>query len=146
MSIPPPVRLPDPQDRYDRRTAEVLHGRLTHWFKKLWEGDHVVNGKLTTKSGRSLNVVLVTAATYTIKLTDDVVDVRRTGAVTLTLPENPANGQRCIVQDSSGAASANPITINQSSEFDVNGGASVTITADYGRLTIVYNGEQFLAA
>ena len=145
MSVPPPSRLPDPKPQYDARWAEGLQQILAKWFEEIWKKNHTVNGKLTTLNGRILKGVLVVDATYTIKLTDEVIDVNRAGAVALTLPEGADKWQRWYVQDSSGAASSNTITIAKSASKNVNGGASVTITTDYGRRMIVYNGAQFIA-
>jgi len=101
---------------------------------------------LITKKGRRVGVTLVTAATYTILLTDDVIDVNRAGAVTLTLPESPGLGQRFQVQDGSGDASSNNITINESASIQVNGGSSVVLNTDNGRMVFIYNGTEYIAS
>lgn len=145
MSTPPPERLPDPGERYDRRWAETLTEKLGQWFDRNWNGDHEVKAKLRTSSGRILKGRTVTGASDTILLTDDIIGVNRAGVVALTLPLNPATWQRWYVQDDSGAASSNNITINKSAAKDVNGGASVVISTDYARLMIVYNGTEFIA-
>jgi len=137
--------VPRPGDRYDPRWANELKRFLDRFFASM-AGDWVCRSMLATRAGRRKAVTLVTDASYTIKLTDHVIDVNRAGAVALTLPEGPGVGQEFIVQDSSGGASGNTITVNQSASYQVNGGASVTLTADYGRLTIVYNGTLYVSA
>lgn len=109
-------------------------------------GDWVCRSLFATRAGRRKAVTLVTAASYTILLTDHVINVNRAGQVALTLPENPGMGQEFHVQDSSGAASSNTITVNQSASIQVNGGASVTLVTDYGRLTIIYNGTMYVSS
>ena len=141
-----PGGLPQPLDHYDRRWAFALIAKLERFFQTL-TGDWESQSLLSSRAGRRVNVTLVTDATYTIKLTDDVVDVDRAGAVTLTLPLNPGTGQRFSVQDSSGSAASNNITVNPPSGIDLNGGSSgLVLTTNYGRLLFIYNGTQYIGA
>lgn len=144
MSIPPYDRIPDPGPRYDQRWAETLTQRLSEYTARLWRGDHYINGLLQSDGGRALKLTLVTSATYTIKLTDDVIDVNRAGVVTITLPAGPKKNQRFYVQDSSGAAASNVITIAKAASIDVNGGASISLATNYGRVLLIYNGTQYI--
>jgi hypothetical protein len=137
--------LPAPT-HFDRAWASALVLTLNAWAKALVFGDRTIQGKLMTESGRISKGTLVTAATYTVRLDDEVIDVNRAGAVTLTMPLNPGYFQRWYVQDSSGDAANNTITIAESSAKQINGGASVTLTTNYGRRMIVYNGTQFISA
>jgi|6_EtaG_2_1085325.scaffolds.fasta_scaffold37390_2 hypothetical protein len=137
--------LPKPQDRYDLIWAAAVTQALDQFLESLG-GDNEVQGKLITLSGRRRNVTLVTAASYTILLTDEMIDVNRAGAVTLTLPEGATIGQSFRIRDASGDASSNNITIARSASINVNGGASVTLSTDYGKIDVDYNGTQYLAA
>jgi hypothetical protein len=146
MSIPPLDRLPNPGKRYDPRWADTLIQRLEEYTDRLWNGDHYIKALLQSAGARALKVTLVTAATYIILLTDDVIDVNRAGAVTLTLPASPKKFQRFYVQDSSGAAASNAITINKAAAININGGSSMVLATNYGRVLIIYNGTQYIGA
>jgi len=142
MKNPGPV--PRPRERLDRQWGlDIL--RYLEKFMASLDGVWQSHSELITDQGRSLHVTLVITATYTILKTDDVVDVNFAGAVTLTLPETPRLGQRFIVQDSSGAASTNNITINGSASKNLNGGANFVIVEDYQKVEIEYNGTQYIA-
>ena len=67
------------------------------------------------------------------------------GAVALALPATPVLGDRAMVQDSSGAASGNNITVTPASG-NINGTGSFVLSTNYGRVTIFYNGTQWVAA
>lgn len=144
MSIPPPVRLPNPGVRYDLRAQEVTHRILTQWFNALWRSDHVVNGKLTNMSGRIRHGVSVSSTPYAALLTDDVIIVNVSGPSVVNMPANPAKWQMWRIIDVSGNASTNPITINGNGK-NINGGASVSLSTDYGGLSVIYDGTQFIA-
>lgn len=118
---------------------------LDQYFERVRLGDIEAQSALISLAGRRIPPALVIAASYTIKLTDDVVDVNFAGAVALTLPANPGLGQRAIVQDSSGAASGNNITISPDSG-NINGAGSYVFSTDYGRVTMIFNGTQWIAA
>ena len=87
------------------------------------------------------------AGTYQILLTDHVLDVNAAAAADLTLPLKPSKGQVFEVQDSSGNAATNNITILPPSGINLNGGpGGFVISSNYGRAVIHYNGAQYLAA
>ena len=140
-----PGPMPRPGETYNAGWATRMVRMLDSFFLSIG-GDWVCRSLLATRAGRRKAVTLVTAASYTILLTDHIVDVNRAGAVALTLPENPGVGQEFYVQDSSGAASSNTITVNESASIQVNGTTSVTLTTNYGRLTIIYNGTMYVSA
>lgn len=144
MSNQPPL-LPEAPERYTRRWAEDFRRELDQHFERALLGDVEAQSALISLSGRRIKPALVTAATYTIKLTEDLVDVNFAGAVALTLPANPGFGQRIIVQDSSGAASGNNITITPAAG-NINGTSSYVLSTDYGRVTMIYNGTQWIAS
>lgn len=89
-----------------------------------------------TQSGAAVKQT-ITTATYVVLPADAIIYVNRAGTVTLTLPDAAAwlaahpTGQ-LIIQDISGAASTNNITINRAGSDTINGLTSVTITSDYG--------------
>lgn len=139
------TRLPEPGAYYEKRWAADLISKLHLIFEEIRFGNTELLGELIGLSGRRIKVTSVTDATYTLLLTDDVIDVNRAGPVTLTLPEGASRGKRFYIQDSSGAASSNPITVNKSASINVNGGSSVTLNTDYGRILVIYNGEQYVS-
>lgn len=139
-----PAPLPQPREHYDRRWADTLIGDLERFFDSI-PGVLEAQSLLLSRAGRRVSVSLVTAATYTIKLTDDVVDVNFAGTVTATLPLSPGLGQRIWVQDSSGAAAGNNITVDPPSGINLNGGTGgLVLSTNYGRLLFIYNGTQYI--
>ena len=87
-----------------------------------------------------ISEVTVTTATYTILPTDGSVYVNRAGTATLTMPAAAAwlaavghvAPFQLLIQDVSGSASVNNITINRAGADTMNGLTSITITSDYG--------------
>ena len=75
-----PGPLPIPLKYYDQLWASTLI-RILRAFLDSIQGDWVSVSKLISKSGRIVKTTLVTDATYTIKLTDHIIDVNRAGAV-----------------------------------------------------------------
>ncbi len=141
-----PGPLPQPRDHYDRRWAFGLTETLDRFFRSL-PGVLEAQSLLVSLAGRRVKVTLVTTATYTIKLTDDVVDTNFAGAVTHTLPLDPGLGQRIWVQDSSGAAASNNITVDPPGGINLNGGSGgLVLSTNYGRLLFIYNGTQYIGA
>lgn len=143
-------------DFFPRAPDEV--SGITGWAAettRVWEAfveeflkaNRTIGGRLITLGARQSKVTEVTAATYVIKRTDHIIDVNFAGAVSLTCPEQPFRGQEWLVQDSSGAASSNNISLSPSTGLNLNGGSSpVVLATNYGRLLIVYNGTQFIAS
>lgn len=136
----------------------VPHGVLTHswgdrlitqlrrWFELL-DGAFEVTGELHTH-GRRQKITFVTDATYTVVDEDMWIDVNRAGAVTLTFPDYAADanrGKRFVVQDASGGASGNNITLDTGSAT-FNGSATYVISTDYGRVEVIWNGSEYLVA
>jgi hypothetical protein len=83
-----------------------------------------------------------TATSYTATPTDCVVAVTNTGAArTITLPSAAAvgKGHLLIVQDESGGAGTNNITIAAASGENVRGTA--TISSNYGRRILYSDGS-----
>ena len=143
MIIPPP--LPQPLTHYDPRWASNLVRKLDQFFKSI-PGDFEAQSRLISRSGRRVDVTLVTATPYTVLKTDHFVDVNVAEATAVTLPVNPDLGEVYKITDSSGDASSNNITISAGAGLTVNGGASVTISTDYGSLVVYYNGSLWIAS
>ncbi|MDH5452862.1 MAG: hypothetical protein OEX14_05855, partial [Paracoccaceae bacterium] len=59
-------------------------------------------------------------------------------------PANPKRGQRIVVQDASGAAGTNNITITPAAGT-INGAASLVISVNYGRSVLFYDSTGWLA-
>lgn len=68
------------------------------------------------------------------------------GAITLTLDSDDCvNGRRITVKDQSGDAAANNITIDTEGAETINGGASTTISTNYGTVTLeAYSDEWYI--
>lgn len=81
---------------------------------------------------------VVSAATYTALLTDQVLLVTRTAAGTcaITLPATPFDGQEMVIKDAGNALAFN-ITITGSTTID--GAGSYTINTNYGFVTLRYS-------
>ena len=139
---PPPLPMPV---QFNQAWAGALVRSLEAWFKTLVFGDYVIQGNLTTQRGRVKKQRLITTSTGSISLTDEVIDVNYAGAVTLTFTAPLDTAQVWYVQDSSGAAASNPITVEGGSK-NINGGASVSLATNYGRLMIEYNGTQYVSS
>ena len=97
---------------------------------------------LHTTSGRTLNTTAVAVATYSILVSDHVLFVNYGGAVTVTLLDAQAvDGRIITIKDTSGDASSNNITITSQTN-DVDGG-SVVINTNYGKVTVVSDGNDW---
>lgn len=140
--------LARPGPGYSSTWASQLVSQLNRIFSDVFLGDFETKAKLIFRGGKCENVTAVANSSYVIKLTDFVVDVNFAGAVALTLPQNPILGQSYRVQDSSGAASSNNITIGVTGGDDLNGGPgnTVVINTNYGRKDFVYNGTQWIGS
>lgn len=139
---------PRPQEGFNTRWAGQLITHITRVFSDIFQGDFETKAKLILRGGFCHNVRLVTSAGDTLKLTDQVVDVSFAGAVAMTLPANPILGQTIKVQDSSGAAASNNITVAGDGVKALNGSVpgSFVLNANYQRAEFVYNGTQWIGA
>ena len=144
--IASPGPLPQPRDRYEFRWAQDLTRMIEKFFGSL-AGDWTAQSTIIGLGGRRLKTTNVTVPEYTVQLTDDLIDVDHPAAVTLTLPTNPGRGQRFTIQDSSGKASVNKITIVSASGVDLNGSsADIVLANDFVRVTVNYNDKQYILA
>lgn len=85
-------------------------------------------------------VTIVTTTPYNVPLTDYAVEVNVAGPSSIVLPAAPV-GTVFIIKDISGAASTNPITVTATTTID--GSASAIINADYGSITVIFNGTEW---
>ena len=98
-----------------------------------------------TASGRAgpiLPAVLITTATATLSAANPYVQVNRAGAVALTLPAASATpiGATIVIQDVSGAALVNNITITRAGADTINGAAAAIIMTNYGGVKLWCDG------
>ena len=117
------VRLPPPP-----KTLSI--SEFTLWFESLWRrvsGNIVVTGDAVATIGSGETYHGVTALT---------------AGRTLTLPSasDLQDGDSIVIQDESGSAGTYAITIQRAGTDTINGGASVTISSNYGRKTIIKRG------
>jgi hypothetical protein len=85
-------------------------------------------------------VTIVTTTPYLADLTDYYLPVTLTTPGSVVLPVAPT-GTVFIVKDISGTASVNPITVTASTTID--GDPSAIINADYGSITLIFNGVEW---
>lgn len=93
-----------------------------------------IGGVLSVTSGEA-NQTITATNTYTVDTntttSDLVVFANKAGAFTITLP-TPTNGRIVYIQDKSGAANTNNVTIAHHSAENVNGASSILINTAYG--------------
>jgi hypothetical protein len=80
--------------------------------------------------------------TYVVVATDYVVNIKGTGAraVTLQAADTAGQGRILVIKDGDGTGNAGNITINRSDSDTIDGAASVTITSNYGSVSLVSDG------
>jgi len=88
----------------------------------------------------NINYRKITSVTATLLVDDLFIDVNVANAVTLTLPPSPPIGTNYIIKDGSGNASTNNITVSANTGNTIQGAGSVTMTADFATLRIIYDG------
>lgn len=95
------------------------------------------------QSNDAIKVVTPGAYPYTTTSQDGLILVDTSSARTITPLASPTTGQRHIIKDSVGSAAANNITVTPSGK-NIDGSASYTINVNYGSITIIYSGSQWL--
>jgi|GEM_PF-5102195 len=118
------IRLPQPP----RDLTNLIE--LGQWLENIWNhvrGTVVVTGDAvaTIGSGETYHGITALSATRTI---------------TMAPAASYQDGDEIIIQDESGAAGTYTVTISRSGSDTINGGASVTITSNYGRRRIIKRG------
>lgn len=72
------------------------------------------------------------------------VDNTTAGAIIVTLPPDPASGQRVLVKDATGNAGTYTITVEGDGGDLIEGVASMDLTIDYSWLDLVFTGVQWV--
>ena len=105
-----------------------------------------VSGSATFAAAMIYNRSAITAATYTIQLTDYIVGADpSSNAIQLTLPaaSSAATGQSYLIKDEGGAANTNAITIMRAGSDTIDGETSVAIDSPYGALGLYTDGSNW---
>ena len=99
----------------------------------------------TIPSTTRLFHVTVTTATYTVLGQDELVGVNRAGAVAITLPtaQVAIKGKAYIINDESGAASSNNITVATQGAETIDGAATYVINGNYNEMGFYSNGTDW---
>ena len=127
---PDPPRLPRPPIAYSTFASSSLYGTV-HAHAAVVTG--VVTGTTATVGG----TIRTVTATGLVLPTDGTIRADSTaGAITLTLPITPDDGQVVIVKKID--ASANAVTINGNGNL-IDGSATKTIAAQYGVLRLEFD-------
>ena len=99
---------------------------------------------LTVTGGVVHAMTAAKTSAYEATASDYVVAVNTSGgAVTITLPENAAAGTTYIVKDTAGSAASNAVTVSRKTADTIDGQTSVSITSNYGAITVVSNGSNW---
>ncbi len=138
--------FPRAHDSYNKDWANRLIQRLDRFIAEYVVGARTINGALITNERRIVKITSVTGS-YQILLTDHVIESNASVAVSHTLPPGPSRGQEFEVQDSGGNASSKNISILPPSGITLNGAMTAfTISANYGRAKVRYNGTEYIVA
>lgn len=95
------------------------------------------------RSNDAVQIKTPGAYPYTTVPQDGVILVDTASARTITPLASPSPGQRHIIKDNVGSAGTNNITVTPSGK-NIDGAASFVITNNYGSITIIYNGVQWI--
>jgi hypothetical protein len=105
-----------------------------------------VSGSAIFGAGITHNRAAITAATYTILVTDYYIGADTTSnAITLTLPPaaTAGGGKTYIIKDEGGAAATNNITIDGDGSETVDGVTTADIISPYGSLNLYSDGSNW---
>lgn len=105
-----------------------------------------VSGSSTFAGGITYPRTAVTAATYTVLVTDYYIGVDSTSnAITLTLPAaaTAGPGKTYVVKDEGGQAAANNITIDGDGAETVDGTATFDLNSPYAAVTVYTDGSNW---
>lgn len=104
-------------------------------------------GQLGVAAGSILNYTNVTfgMSPYTVLTTDYYLSVNSSGgAVTIDLPNAPANETVFIIKDRTGNAATNNITVTTSGGLvQIDGQTSYLIKNNYGSISVLFNGTGY---
>jgi hypothetical protein len=105
-----------------------------------------VSGSATFGAGMTHNRTAVSAATYTILVTDYLLAAdSSSNTVTLTLPAaaSAGAGKTYVVKDEGGQSAVNAIIIDGDSVETIDGSATFTISSPYGAANLYTNGSNW---
>ena len=87
------------------------------------------------------------ASPYTVLSSDNFIQVDPSGGtVSILLPNAPVTGRIYTVKDSTGAAATHNITVTTvGGSVNFDGATSATISANYGKLSYIFNGTAYLS-
>lgn len=95
-------------------------------------------------AGERFKLTTIDATPYNVLTTDmNLMVDTDTLAITINLPATPTLGDAYRIKDSTGNAAANNITI-QGNGNDIEGVGSASISTNYGRIALVYNGVEWV--
>lgn len=99
---------------------------------------------ITTALAFSAATIVTSGASYAATATDGLICVKKSpgSATAVTLPASPQQWRWCIVKDSLGDASTNPITVSSASGT-IDGASNVVLNRNYASAFFVYNGMEW---
>jgi hypothetical protein len=129
------------QTAADAAYAAKVH---THTVSQITDFGSAVDAKIAAIPAvdKSIASVSVVTSSTTADGTAQIIVVNGSAAVTVTLPASPAVGKLITIKDGAGIAGTSNVTIAGNSK-NIDGAASVAITANYESATLVYNGTQW---
>ena len=105
----------------------------------------VATGLVTLSNALVDNTKAITSgASYAVLATDRYVFCQTGGTITIGLPAGPSTGRVITVKDGLGTASTGVITITPSTGL-IDGQATYVINANWGTVTLIYNGVRWLS-
>lgn len=110
--------------------------------------DSVVSSSIVNVTNNTFSgvfpVIVVTTSPYLATSSDTFIGVNNVGLVpfSVVLPANPVTGKFYFIKDVSGTASTANITVTAIGQT-IDGSASAIINADYGSITLVFNGIEW---
>lgn len=120
--------------------------QVEQFIDKFTKGELEIQSHLRTSGGRIRNGRRVTSGSIVdIIHADEVVYIDVPNAMQVNLPEPLHAGWEVVIWDASGAAASNVISIVPPVSTSLNGGAgALTISTNWARRVISYDGDQYL--
>lgn len=122
-------------------------GYIRDGYVQLYSGSteiiRIGENKQIHTAGERFKLTTVNTSPYDVLSTDMNLMVDTTAARTVNLPANPSLGDAYRIKDSTGTAATNNITI-QGNGHDIENSSSNTISTNFGRVAVVYNGTQWV--
>lgn len=104
------------------------------------------DGRRIWTGGEVDKLRVATTTPVTVATTDKfvVTKLASAGAVAVNLPASPTTGMVVEIQDGTGDAAANNVTITPAAGT-INGAATKVISSNYGRVKLIYTGTEWLS-